>query len=469
MSKREPTFNSLRRKIAGVVILAACFALYAAASYAPELVERRYSQGAYPAIVQKWSALTSSVRFSIAEFAVYAIALCALARIAKAVARAARAKGLAGKLRQLLDALLDGLLLAGALTLAFIVMWGMNYNRLPFAEAAGIDARPAPASALGDVCAYMAGRANELREAAREGDGGAMELNMSRPATFDRARDGFLALAPDFPTLGMVAPGQPKPVLSSVLMSYAGITGVYFPMTAEANVNTGIADAELPFTVCHELAHQLGYAREDEANFIAWLACDYSPYADYQYSGSLMALIHLLNRLREADPAAWAAARGLCSEAVNRDLESLGQFWQRYEGPVREISGKVNDTFLKANQQQDGVKSYGRMADLLIAYVRAQQSGQAARELASERAGDEREGDGQADEWAGDGQAADSQASELAVGQAGDGQAKEQADEWEGDGQADGQTADEQANGQAGDGQADEQASEWSGDGQAGE
>lgn len=369
MNKREPTFYSLRRKIAFAVFFAACFAAYAAASYAPELVERHYSQGLYPAIMQKWVPVTSAVRFSVAELAVYAIALCAILRIAKAVARAVRARGAAGKLRQLLDALLDGLLLAGALMLLFVAMWGMNYNRLPLAETAGIDARPVSAAALAETCRYMAGRANELREAAHEGDGGLMALNMSRPATFDRARDGFLALSSDFPTLGLVAPGLPKPVLSSVLLSYAGITGVYFPMTAEANVNSGISDAELPFTICHELAHQLGYAREDEANFIAWLACDYSPYADYQYSGSLMALIHLLNQLRGADAAAWAEARGMCSDAVDRDLEALGQFWQRYEGPVSEMSGKVNDAFLKANRQQDGVKSYGRMADLVIAYI----------------------------------------------------------------------------------------------------
>jgi hypothetical protein len=375
MNKREPTFQSLRRKIAGAVFFAACFAAYAAASYAPELVERHYSQGLYPALAQRWARVTSSVRFSVAELVVYAIALCVVARTVKAVVRAVRARGLAGRLRQLLDALLDGLLLAGALMLLFVAMWGMNYNRLPLAETAGIDVRPVSAAALAETCRYMAGRANALREAAREGDGGLMALNLPRPATFDRARDGFLALSSDFPVLGLVEPGQPKPVLSSELMSYAGITGVYFPMTAEANVNSGISDAELPFTLCHELAHQLGYAREDEANFIAWLACDYSPYADYQYSGSLMALIHLLNQLRGADAAAWAEARALCSEAVDRDLEALGQFWQRYEGPVSEMSDKVNDAFLKANRQQDGVKSYGRMADLVIAYIAGGQAG----------------------------------------------------------------------------------------------
>jgi hypothetical protein len=82
-----------------------------------------------------------------------------------------------------------------------------------------------------------------------------------------------------------------------------------------------------------------------------------------------MALTHLLNELHGADADAWAAVMERCSDPVSRDLEAIGVFWRRHEGTVSEISEKVNDAFLKANQQQDGVKSYGRMADLLIAYL----------------------------------------------------------------------------------------------------
>jgi hypothetical protein len=198
-----------------------------------------------------------------------------------------------------------------------------------------------------------------------------MTLSVPLRNTFERAGDGYRAAAAEFAALGDFEPGRPKPVLSSALMSYAGITGIYFPITAEANVNTDITDAEIPFTICHELAHQLGYAREDEANFIAWIACVNSPYEDYRYSGALMALTNTLNALYERDRAAWDRIRGACSPAVNADLNATGRYWQRYEGPVSEISETINDTFLRTNGQTDGVQSYGRMVDLIIAYYRA--------------------------------------------------------------------------------------------------
>jgi hypothetical protein len=164
--------------------------------------------------------------------------------------------------------------------------------------------------------------------------------------------------------------GRPKPVLASKLMSYCGITGVFFPMTGEANVNMDILDAEAPFTMCHELAHQLGYAREDEANFIAWLACDASPYADFRYSGNLMALLHLMNRLYEADSGRHGAVWGACPAGVARDLAEMGAYWEKHEGAASEASTRINDAFLKINRQQEGVASYGRMADLMLGYLR---------------------------------------------------------------------------------------------------
>jgi hypothetical protein len=252
----------------------------------------------------------------------------------------------------------------------FIALWGINYNRLPFSETSGLEAGPVQAGVLERSCLLLVEQTNVLREDVREDDDGVMALSVPLRNTLQRANEGFRAAATEFGTLGAVEPGRPKPVLGSKLMSHAGITGAYFPMTAEANINMDVTNAELPFTICHELAHQIGFAREDEANFIAWITCYYSPYEDYKYSGSVMALLNLLNALQGRDAAAWGRIRGMCSPAVNRDLNSMGQYWRLYEGPVSEISETINDTFLRANRQSDGVQSYGRMVDLVIAYLR---------------------------------------------------------------------------------------------------
>jgi hypothetical protein len=153
----------------------------------------------------------------------------------------------------------------------------------------------------------------------------------------------------------------------SELMNYTGICGVYFPFTGEANVNVSIPETSLPSTAAHEMAHQRGFSREDEANYISYLACTAHPDINYKYSGVLLALIHSMNALYEDDKPDFYKLSENYSDGVRHDIEELNKFWQKYEGPVERTSDKINNAYLKANNQKDGVRSYGRMVDLLIA------------------------------------------------------------------------------------------------------
>jgi len=364
------SFRAIRRKLTALLLLSAAFLAYAYASGRPEWTEEKYSRGVYPAFAAIWSGFTSKLSFSIAEVLVYITALLVIIRIIHAIACFIHEQTAQGRVFYTLDLLLSGAVLATFICFLFIALWGFNYNRLPFSETSGLNAAPAPVSTLERCCLLLAEQTNELREHTREDDEGNMALSVPLRNTLGRANEGFRAAAAEFGTLGDFEPGRPKPVISSKFMSYAGITGIYFPITAEANINTDITDAEIPFTICHELSHQLGYAREDEANFIAWITCAYSPYEDYRYSGALMALVNMLEELRNRDAQAWGRIRGMCSPAVNGDLNAMGRYWQLYEGPVSDISETINDTFLRANGQTAGVQSYGRMVDLVIAYFR---------------------------------------------------------------------------------------------------
>ena len=367
----KESYRVITGKLVSLLFLSGGFIAYAYSYRRPGWTEEIYSRDYYPKIVSVWSGITSKVSFSIAECVVYFIALMVVLRIIRGVVWFVHEPTMVGRVFYILDLILSGAVLAAALCFAFIALWGLNYNRLPFSETSGLDTAPAPVSVLEKSCLLLVEQANELRGAVREDGDGAMALSVALKNTLSRAGEGFRAASVEFETLGDFEPGRPKPVLSSKFMSYAGITGIYFPMTAEANINTDVTDAEIPFTICHELAHQLGYAREDEANFIAWIACSYSPFEDYQYSGALMALLNLLNALQGRDAAAWGRIRGMCSPAVDKDFNAMGQYWQLYEGPVSEISGTINDSYLRANKQSDGVQSYGRMVDLVIAYLRA--------------------------------------------------------------------------------------------------
>ena len=115
------------------------------------------------------------------------------------------------------------------------------------------------------------------------------------------------------------------------------------------------------------MAHQRGFAREDEANFIAYLVCKSSDYSEFQYSGYLLAAIYSMNALYEYDPDSYKELSAKYSDGVRRDLRYDADFWKQFAGPAEKLQEKVNDTYLKSNKQSDGIHSYGRMVDLLLA------------------------------------------------------------------------------------------------------
>ena len=84
----------------------------------------------------------------------------------------------------------------------------------------------------------------------------------------------------------------------------------------------------------------------------------------------MLAWIYSGNALYAQDPQSFREVRdGLCAQAI-RDLEGHNAYWNSYEGAVAEVSDRINDTYLRANAQDDGTRSYGRMVDLLLAWNR---------------------------------------------------------------------------------------------------
>ena len=151
-------------------------------------------------------------------------------------------------------------------------------------------------------------------------------------------------------------------------MSYTDFTGFFFPFTAEANVNTDVTAAYFASTVAHELSHQRGVAKEQEANFVAVLASmEYGDY-DYCYSSCIMAYTYLGNALYDADYERWLAVYQTLNNNVLRDLEANREYWKQFETPVEKVSNAVYEQFLYSYEQDLGLKSYGACVDLLVNY-----------------------------------------------------------------------------------------------------
>ena len=148
------------------------------------------------------------------------------------------------------------------------------------------------------------------------------------------------------------------------------MTGIYSPFTIEANYNTDMVAYNIPFTACHELAHLRGFMQEQEANFIGYLASTRADSLEFNYSGYMLGWIYCTNALYDVDPDAYEEVRSELSEEAEADLEANSRFWAKYDTPVAEVSDQINDSYLKANGQEDGVASYDRMVEMILTYYR---------------------------------------------------------------------------------------------------
>jgi hypothetical protein len=352
--------------LAGIFLglgLAVCLA---APSF-PGTIERGYSTRIYRGLVGPLSQLTGIFPFSLAEVLLAATFLFALYRGGRWLLSFCKKPRVT--LRSLPRGLARLALILALLYVSFYLLWGLNYNRLSFADISGLPLEPAGPEELRELAQSLVLRANVLREEVEEDGAGVMTLDTDIRGAFARAELGYRQAALIYPALGGRY-GPPKSVFLSPYWSYTGISGMYFPFTGEANINTDMPPLLLPATALHEMAHQRGFAREDEANFLAYLACSLHPHRDFQYSGTVLALVNTMNALYRADLNAYKEVRAQYSDGLNRDLKNWSEYWQRFAGPVEKASERVNDAYLKANRQEDGVRSYGRMIDLLLALFR---------------------------------------------------------------------------------------------------
>lgn len=159
-----------------------------------------------------------------------------------------------------------------------------------------------------------------------------------------------------------------KQIVLSDYMTYTHISGVYTFFTGEANLNTNYPYFVNVFTTAHEMAHQRGIARENEANFIAYLVCISSDDPYMRYSGYLNMYEYLASPLYKASPSKYQEAVSGLDYRVKYDLACYSDFFDKYRNSVAsEVSDAVNNTYLVL-QGTEGSKSYGMVVDLAVAY-----------------------------------------------------------------------------------------------------
>jgi hypothetical protein len=328
-----------------------------------------YATVIYPPFSLGINTLTSLVPFSLAELLLVLLIFGIIYTIIRYILKFMR--DTENRRENLFKWIINLLCAASVLYFIFTITCGINYSRYPFAQTSGLEVRASSKAELTELCNELADKINALRKNVQIDKNGVMRLSdSSLHHTAKQAQTAYNKINADYPLL-RPGYGQPKLVFGSRLMSYCNITGIFVPFTFEANVNTDVPNFSIPFTMCHELSHLRGYMREDETNFIGYLVCEKSDDPDFRYSGNMLAFIHVSNALYGTDPAAANKVFGKLSEGVRRDLQNNSAYWAKFEGPVADTANTVNDQYLKANRQEDGIKSYGRMVDLLLSEYRA--------------------------------------------------------------------------------------------------
>ena len=259
--------------------------------------------------------------------------------------------------------LIRAVILVTGLFFLFTLNCGINYYRKPFSSYSGLEVRKSSLKELKDLCLQLTADVNQLC-----GDG--IKGETDRKVLGKESVKAMKGLGETYPELAGYYP-PPKSLIWSYFFSVQQLCGQYSPFTVEATYNRSRPEYNIPHTVCHELSHLRGFMREDEANFIGYLACIGSEDEGVRYSGNLTGWIYATNALAKADQEAYWEICGQLSERAWEDLRYNNEFWGKYEGKTAEVSNRMNDTYLKLNSQSDGVNSYGRMVDLMLAYARA--------------------------------------------------------------------------------------------------
>ena len=355
--------------VCGVLLTALAVVMRLTAPRAPQLAEG-FARSVFPAWSSVFAKINSAVSFSVFEYGLYALILGVLVWIAMALYRVFRQPQLLESFwRQSASTLV---LLIGIISVWYMLGGGINYFRSSFAAYSGLELRPSSAEDLQGLCTDLARQAGELSVRVERDEQGYMKLSQDFDATCGDVLSGYTALSGEYG--GVLAAGdniRPKAVSVSEAMSLCRITGLYSFFTCEANINVHQPDFSIPSTIAHEAAHTCGFMREDEANYIAYIVCRGSNSSEAQYSGTLFALIHSMNALARTAPEAWHQLRATFTPEMLRDLELNATYWKQFESHIGEVADKVNDTHLKMNDQSDGIQSYGRMVDLLLADWRA--------------------------------------------------------------------------------------------------
>ncbi len=323
----------------------------------PEFVEVYYSQGIYPVISKISRYIFGWIPFSIGDVFYLLIAVLAIRWLYKNIRR----------LRfEPAKFLIDIAATVSMVYFVFHLLWGLNYYRVPLHKTLGIDYEYTTEELI-ETTRRLVAKSNEMHRQLGYPDSVKIDLPYSQREIFKKSLDGYKTISKEYPSLAY-SPRSLKKSGWSLGLTYMGYSGYYNPFSGEAQVNNLIKTYKFPVVSCHEEAHQLGYAAENEANFIATLATINNDDTYIQYSGYIFALRYCVNEIARRDMDAYNEILETINPGILASYKEMRDFWESYKNPFEAFSKGFWDQFLKANNQSRGIMSYSYMVALVVNY-----------------------------------------------------------------------------------------------------
>ncbi len=250
----------------------------------------------------------------------------------------------------------------------FYFNWGLNYFRKPLDKIIALEKTTYTDNELLLVTEKLLNEANDKHLELVSNDTLLVVINdISKEEIRELAREGYQNLTLDIPNLNL-AKSSVKASIFSEPLSYMGFAGYLNPWSNEAQINNRIPLNAYPATACHEIAHQLGFASESEANFIGYIAGISNENKLIQYSCSILALRYCMFEVYKRDPEKYKEFLAQIHIGIKKDFQERREFWEKYQNWSEQFFKIFYDSYLKVNNQTHGIQSYNRMVGLLINY-----------------------------------------------------------------------------------------------------
>ena len=269
--------------------------------------------------------------------------------------------------RRAMRCVLGVLSVAALLYVLFVCTFAAGYHASPLSAKLALTEEPVSAVQLERTARILAERTEETLSEVTFRYGGASVMPYTYDELSQKLMDAYDRAAREYPFIQKFD-SRVKPLAVSPVMTYTHISGVYTMFTGEANLNINYPDYVIAYTAAHELAHQRGIARENEANFVAFLVCTASEDPYIQYSGYLNMYEYVSSALYSASRERYASVAQSLDMRMRYEMIAYNEFYKPYRKTVvSEVSDAVNNTYLVL-QGTEGTKSYGMVVDLAVSY-----------------------------------------------------------------------------------------------------